>query len=505
MNCFMGIDIGSYETKGVIINDKGELLVSHAVKHEIERPAPDQYEHDAEKVWWHDFSVVAKALLEKAGIPNKDIRCVGFSTLGADVLPVDEHCKPLRKAILYGIDCRALKEIAYLNEHMDRVYLDRLDSDVFCTGDIPPKILWIKNNEPEVYSKTYKFLTGSSYIGAKLTGNYTVDRYLAMAPYAPFYFKDGTVDPKACESICRPDQLPEVYPSTGIIGRVTEQAAAETGLMAGTPVIAGTDDAMAEAISTGVLGAGSVMIMLGSTLFLTALTDGLVKDSRIWGTEFVIPDTFAVNCGTNAAGALTRWARDALYFDALAKQNTEGGPDAYSEMVESIRDIPAGSNGLIVLPYFAGERTPLDDPFAKGMFFGMTLNHTREHMFKAILEAIGYTISQLLDILQENGVGVRELFAVGGGTKNPIWLQIIADITGHTVITNEVTIGASYADALMAGIGHGTFRDFEALKPIMKKTASYEPNPENRALYQSYKEIYLALYERTKDLMHALP
>ena len=234
---FMGIDTGTNSSKGVIMDDCGQILAVHSTQHEMTNPKPGHYEHDAEKDWWGDFCTISKALIAKTGIDPKDIRAVGASALGADCLPVDEHCNPLRKAILYGIDARATDEMAQLTELYGDEQIRKWYGRPLCSSDVMPKILWIKNKEPEVYAKTHKFITGSTYITAKLTGNYVVDRFLGLASFNPLYDSE-TWQPveEYCGPICRPDQLAKVQEAADIAGYVTAQAALETGLAEGTPV-----------------------------------------------------------------------------------------------------------------------------------------------------------------------------------------------------------------------------------------------------------------------------
>lgn len=268
---------------------------------------------------------------------------------------------------------------------------------------------------------------------------YTVDRFLGLSSFNPLYHSDGTPNEKTCVPICRPDQLAEVKNTIDLAGYVTVGAAAETGLWEGTPVIVGTDDAGAEAISTGVLQPGDMMLMFGSSLYMILCTDRLVNDNRIWREEFIIPDTFDISAGTNAAGTITRWYRDHIFSDCLETEE-EVGVSAYELMMDGIGEIPAGSEGLITLPYFAGERTPINDPYARGMMFGLTLKHTRKHLYRSALESIGYSIAQHFSIFEEHKVEINKIMAVGGGTKNPLWIQMVSDITGKEIATAEVTM-----------------------------------------------------------------
>lgn len=500
---FLGIDIGTFSSKGVIIDDRGEILCQHTVPHGMENPYPKHYEHDAQAVWWHDFCQISQALLEKSELKAQQIRAVGASTLGCDCLPVDEKCRPLRKAILYGIDARSEAEITFLTEYYGRAQVKNLFGRPIASGDIASKILWIKNNEPKIYEKTYKFLTGSSYIGAKLTGNYCIDRYLAYASFRPMYRADGSINEDMCQPICRPDQLARGCVVTDIIGTVTAQAAAETGLAEGTPVITGTGDSCAEAISSGVIKNGSMMLQFGSTLYMNLCTDTLIVDDRVRGTTFTIPGTYTVSAGTNTAGTLTKWFRDTLHPDLLDRE-ARGGANAYSAMTEGIEQIPPGSDGLITLPYFAGERSPINDPKAKGMVFGLSLAHTRAHLYRSALEGIGYSVDQIFDVLRDHDIRPEKVIAIGGGTQNRAWMQIVADILDEPLHIPAITLGAAYGDALMAAIGCGKLDDFSALDSIIRIETVIYPNKENHKRYKPFKEVFRQLYLQNKELMHRL-
>ena len=499
---FLGIDIGTYESKGVLINQNYEMVVSHSEKHELENPKPGFFEHDAEAVWWGDFCKISQALIQKAGIKAEEIACVGTSALGADCLAVDENCKPLHKAILYGIDSRAEQEMAYLNEYYGEEKINQLFGRPLCSSDVAPKILWIKNNLPEVYEKAFKFLTATSYITAKLTGEYVIDKFLVNT-FTPAYRQDGCIDEELCQLYCRPDQLAICKNTLDVVGKVTRIAAKATGLKEGTPVLTGTDDAGAESISTGVFQPGDMMIMLGSSCYMIYCSEKLVIDQRLWHDSFIIPGTFSVSAGTNTAGTLTRWFRDQVFFDHLAKQE-ETSENAYETMLEGLEEIPPGSEGLITLPYFAGERTPINDPLAKGVIFGLKLNHTRKHLYKSALEGVAYSIAQHLDILREHDLPLNKVLAVGGGSKNKLWLQMIADVSNQEIQTAKVTIGAAYGDALMGAIGVGICPGFDSLASHIQPAEVFTPDQRNHQVYAPYREIFAEIYKRNNDLMHSL-
>lgn len=504
MPYFMGVDIGTYESKGVIIDGRCNVVAVHAEKHGMENPCPNFFEHDAEEVWWGDFCKISRRLLEKAGLKGKDIAAVGASTLGADLVPVDENCVPLRKAILYGIDARAKKEIEYLNDYYGLEKVQEFNGRPLCSNDIPPKMLWLKNNEPEIHEKAYKLITGSTFIFAKLTGRYCIDRFLGLGSFSPLYNPETLQpDEEYVPMFCRADQLAEIAETVSPAGCVTAKAAAETGLAEGTPVIVGGDDSLSEAISTGVLETGELMLQFGSSLYLAGISDKRIHDKRVWSGGYIIPNTFSVQGGTNAAGTLTRWYRDNIFFDALAREE-ETGKNAYELMMEGIDEIPIGSDGLLTLPYIAGERTPLNDPEARGILCGLSIGHTRRHMYRSALESIGYSVSQHLEIFAENGVKIDKIYAVGGGTKNKAWIQIIADICGKEIQTAEVTIGAAFGDAAMAAIGVGHFAGFASLREFIAPGERFVPNMENHEKYKKYRRLFDRLYEATKDIVHEL-
>ena len=504
---FMGIDTGTNSSKGALMDAQGRIVALHSTEHSMENPQPGHYEHDAERDWWGDLCVISRALLEKSGVDPEEIKAVGISALGADCLPVDENCRPLRKAILYGIDARATDEMAELTALYGEEQILKWYGRPLCSSDVMPKILWIKNKEPEVYAKTHKFLTGSSYITAKLTGRYVVDRFLGLASFNPLYDqKTWQPVPELCAPVCRPDQLAQICEAADVAGAVTAQAAAETGLAEGTPVICGTDDSGAEAISCGVVESGKMMLQLGSSVYMILGTDTLVDDEQLWREQFIVPGLCDISAGTNTAGSLTKWLRDELFPDLLAAERA-GGENAYQALMKMASDVPPGSDGLVTLPYFAGERTPVNDPDARGMFFGLTLQHTRAHLYRSALEAVGYSIHQQIRIMESHPeVKIGRIIAAGGGAQNPLWMQIIADILGKEIATPEVTVGACYGDALMAALGvkYEGFEDYASLTGFILAGRTYQPDPAAHEAYQKYQAVYDALYGATKDLAHVL-
>ena len=268
----------------------------------------------------------------------------------------------------------------------------------------------------------------------------------------------------------------------------------------GTAVITGGDDSGAEAISSGVMAPGDMLIQMGSTAYMILCTDKLYDDERLWREEFIVPYTYDVSAGTNTSGALTKWIRDTFYLDKVHEQE-QGGINAYQAMMQDLKEIPIGSEGLVVLPYFAGERTPINDAHAKGVIFGLNLAHTRKHIMRAAYESVCYSIKHHFEIFKELQIPINQIMVTGGGTKNEQWIQMLSDVLGIRLQTPSVTIGACYGDALMAMIGANHINNFTEAKKLIDIGKVYYPNLENTLKYEPYYKIYIELYKQNKKLM----
>ncbi len=512
MRYYLGIDIGTFESRGMLIDENFRIAADASVPHTMDHPQPGWFEHDADAVWWGDFCKLSRMLLDKSHISPDQIACIGASALGTDCLPVDENCQPLRPAILYGIDARASQEAQWLTEHYGTERVQELFGHPICSGDTATKILWIRRHEPEVYEKTYKFLTGSSFLTAKLTGKYVIDQFLAKGSFRPLYHGDGTKNEEECTLYCRPDQIADCACSTEIVGHVTKQAARETGLAPGTPVVTGTGDSTAEAISVGLIKSGTAFFQYGSSMFYYYCTDRYLDNyasaqgngSIKGGKVFTVPGTFCLGDGTNAAGTLTRWVRDLLYAKELEDEKN-GGENAYAIMAKEAAEVSCGSDGLIMLPYIFGERSPLQDPLATGMLFGLKGTHTRKHINRAALEAVAYSTYQHLLLFAEMGVPPKAIITAGGGTKNRTWMQIICDMAGLPITIPEPFQCSAYGDAMLAAVGCGALADFEALYQALPAGTVLTPNMENHAYYKAHYPIFRDLYLDNCERMHILP
>lgn len=499
----LGIDIGTYSAKGVLCTPEGEVVASHVVEHDLSLPRPGWAEQDADGVWWKGFVEICHAIIGETH-RAEDIGAVAVSAIGPCMLPVDADGHPLRPGVLYGIDTRAHEEIAWLNERFGEKAMFELGGMALTSQAIGPKILWLKNNEPEIYEKTHKILTASSYLIHKLTGEFVIDRHTG-AHFNPLV--DITTlewDARFAEPIIGLEKLPDFRWSTDIAGTVNETAAEETGLAVGTPVTAGTVDAAAEALSVGVVNPGDLMVMYGTTMFFLLVTDRPIPDDRFWATGYVLPGTYDIAGGMATTGALTRWFRDEFAAAEMSAE-AEGGDNAYAALAHAAEQIPAGAEGLVCLPYFAGERTPLHDPDARGVFAGLTLSHTRAHLYRAILEGTAFGVRHNVEAIRDMGATPTRLVAVGGGANNRTWLQIVSDIVGVEQIVPERTIGASYGNAFLAGLATGIIADIDVLSRAWVKVAEViPPRAKEQARYDEYYRVYRNLYEHAREDLHAL-
>lgn len=496
MDVLIGVDIGTHSVKAVALDTSGNRLGEASCRHEIEVPHAGYCEQDAEKVWWNGFVQVVQELLGQRRFQPEDVRGLGVSTLSPCVLAVDEEGDPIRKAILYGVDVRAAEQIERFNRELGEDQVLKRYGQPMSSQTAGPKILWLRDHEPEIFDRAAAFIPATSYMVHKLTGRWTIDQYVAPS-YAPF-FRIDTME--------WDDEMQRRY-----LGRVTEQMdllwpnetagylladiAGLLGLPPGLPVMTGSADALAEAVSGAGIRAGHVFIMYGSSIIFIATTKEKITSSEtFWPSPGMVDGEWALAGGMSTTGSLVDWAIESFY----PKGTT------YAEFFSLARKAPAGSHGLIVLPYFSGERTPLADPKARGMIFGLTLHHTPADIARAVLEGVAYGIRHNIEAYEER-LGKVRLIGAGGGVTDPFWVQIISDVCQkeHEIMAKT---NAAIGDALMAGMACGVLQREEAerLAEQIGSPAVICPNAENRKIYEKHYQIYRQLYETTKALAHQL-
>jgi xylulokinase len=487
VDLLLGIDMGTGSSKGVLVDATGEVIASATIPHAMSLPRPGWAEVDAESTWWREVCEISRKLT--AEIPSGSrlvAACV--SGVGPCLVLCDEALTPLRPAILYGIDTRATAEIRALTEEFGAEAIMERAGTQLSSQAVGPKLEWVRRHEPEVFERATGWYGSNSYIAAKLTGEYVLDHHTASQCDPLYETSEFDWNVEWAKRICGHLPLPRLVWPSEVVGTVHAAAADATGIPKGTPIVAGTVDAYAEAFSVGVRAPGDQMLMYGSTMFLVQIIDEYHSDPALWTTAGIERGSLALAAGTSTAGSMISWL-----------QTITGGASLETLMAEASA-VPAGSEGLVALPYLAGERTPVFDPQARGLFAGLTLRHGRGHLFRAAYEGIGFGIRQILEKFDDAHNG-RRTVAVGGGLRSPIWAQAVSDITGRTQLVPEQAIGASYGDALMAAIG----AKLVAPETDWARIASeITPDPGHRELYDELYGVWRELYPATRKLVHDL-
>lgn len=490
--CFLGIDVGTGSSKGVIVDITGTVIAESDIPHTMTSPAPGMYEQDADAVWWHDVVYLTRSLIDQLSglsIPKECIKSAAFSTIAPCVLPVDKAGKPLRPGIMYGIDTRATREISEIEELVGRDNIFHMTGQYLSSQSCCPKIRWIQHHEPNIWDRTHKILTATGYVVYRLTGNYTVDMYDAIG-YAPlFNIREKRWDDTYANRLFDISLLPDILWSCERSGSITHEAALQTGLPAGIPVITGAADAASESLAAGVQSVGDMMMMYGSSNFFIAKTHELRPVPSFWASNFLEPDSTVLTGGMATVGSLFKW------FNETFPGRT------FQEWERLSRASRPGANGITVLPYFAGERTPLFDPDAKGVVFGMTLNTTPGDIYKALQESIGFGIRHNIETLQESGEDANRIIAIGGAASSQQLMQCITDITGRAQQLPRQRTGACYGDAFLAAVGSGHIDSLSRIDEWVEIEKEYVPNPAFASIYDEAYRRFRELYEATKHLL----
>lgn len=487
MDVLLGIDIGTGSTKGVLTDASGTVLATETAAHSMDLPRPGWAEFDAEAVWWREVCSISATLV--ARIPaHRCLAGVCVSGMGPCLILCDEDLRPLRPAILYGIDTRSEHEIASMTAELgEDTILDRAGS-LLSSQALGPKLQWVRNHEPQVFDRARTWFSSNSYIAAKLTGEYVMDHHTASQCDPMYATREFTWNQEWAKEICAHLPLPNLVWPDEVVGIVTAAASQASGIPAGTPVVAGTVDAYSEAFSVGVRRPGDLMLMYGSTMFMVQVIAKYHSDPVLWSTASVERDTYALAAGTATAGSLISWLQGVT------------GNAPLEELITEAAAVPPGSEGLLLLPYFSGERTPIFDPRARGVIAGLTLRHGRGHLLRAAYEGIAFGVKEILARF-DAAVPCSRIVAVGGGLRSSLWAQAVSDVTGREQMIPAQTIGASYGDALLAAIGIGLVPPETDWTQIAR---TIEPDPDRGAVYDDLYQTWRELYPATREHVHRL-
>jgi len=500
----IGCDIGTQGTKSVMVNEKGEVLVEAQREYDVIKPGSNWAEQWPD-VWVKAAFETIKEVSEKSGVEKKEIAALAISGLyGGSGIPVDRGMKPLHPCLIW-MDRRATSQTSWVKENISKDKIFSITGNYVDSYYGFTKIMWLRDNRPDIWKKIYQFVTPKDYMIYRLTGENAIDYSSAGNIGGVFDIRKLTWSKEMCEALGIPiEYLPErIVKSSDIVGRVTAESSKLCGLLEGTPVVSGGIDAPVAQLSAGALEEGEHVAMVGTSTCWGTVHDGKDLPFGLVSFPYVVNDTERIYSfgGSATTGALAKWFKEE-FADSEESVGRRTGRSPYQLLDMEVEKIPAGSDGIVVLPYFMGERSPIWDPFAKGVFFGVTLVHTRAHMYKALMEGAAYALRHNI----ENGIkaGLKlddECWIVGGVAKSAAWNRIFADITGYKMRQVSSLVEAPFGDAFLAGLGVGLIDKPERIKEWVKFRDPISPNSENQRVYEKQYLIFRELYEKTKEIM----
>lgn len=499
MNYLIGIDVGTTGTKVLLINENGEVISKAFTEYPLHVPHVGWSEQNPSD-WWNATTKGIKKVLEDSGLKGKEITALSLTGQMHGSVFLNESDEVLRPAILW-CDQRTASQSTEIMEKIGRKRLIQLTCNPAHTGFTAPKILWVRENEPDIYEKSEKILLPKDYIRFKLTEDYASDvsdaSGTSLFDVGERKWSDEVLDELDIDKAL----LPEVYESPEITGEISGEAGESTGLESGTPVIAGAGDNEAGAVGSGIIEEGMVWASIGTSGVAFAPCDEVKTDpqGRIHTFCHAVPGKWHTMGVMLSAGGSLRWFRDTL--GKLEVQTGDlTGEDPYVIMDKEARRAEVGCKGLIFLPYLSGERTPHGDPNARGVFFGLTLNHQKHHLVRSVMEGVAYGMRDSLEIMKELEIGIDQIRVCGGGAKSKLWKQIQADIYKTEITTTNVDEGPAFGAALLAGVGGGVYENVEgACEKAISTVDEVEPIKENQKIYDRYYGVYKSLYPALQD------
>ncbi len=481
----LGIDISTTGAKALLIDEQGQVIDSAISPLTLSTPRPLWSEQNPAD-WWVGVKQSIGVVLERSAVVASDIGAIGLTGQMHGLVLLDDKGRTLRPAILWN-DQRTGKQCDEIRMRLGKRRLIQITGNDALTGFTAPKILWVQQEEPQIWAKARHILLPKGFIRYKLTGKLAMDRAGGSGTLL-FDLRARTWSEEVLTALDIPrEMVPETYEGPEITGEITEDAAAETGLRVGTPVVGGGGDQSAQAVGVGAVKPGIVALTLGTSGVVFATTPGplIETEGRLHAFCHALPDRWHfMGVMLSAAGSL-QW-----YRDTLASQMD------FDDLVAEADEVPAGSDGLLFLPYLSGERTPHPDPFARGAWVGLTIRHNRAHMTRSVLEGVAFGIKDSFTLIQQSGLGsIDQVRISGGGAKSAIWRQIMADVIGTELATVNTTEGAAYGAAVLAGVGSGLFSSVdEASEAMISITGRTMPVAERTSVYEDYYERYRALY-----------
>jgi xylulokinase len=495
MQYFIGIDSSTTATKALLIDEQGDVVAVAATEYGYETPRPLWSEQDP-KLWWDGAANSIRQVLSASGVKADDVHGIGLTGQMHGLVLLDEDGQVLRPAILWN-DQRTGPQCDEIRRRMGKPRLIQITGNDALTGFTAPKILWVQQNEPEVWAHARHILLPKDYVRYKLTGEYAIDK-ADGAGMLLFDLQQRDWSPEVLAALDIPTSyLPPTHEGPAITGYVSHAAAAATGLRVGIPVMAGGGDQAAGAVGVGAVQPGVVSLALGTSGVVFATTGGpfVEPEGRLHAFCHAVPGRWHfMGVMLSAAGSL-RWHRD-----------TFAPGVAFDDLLAPAAAVPIGCEGLLFLPYLTGERTPHPDPLARGAFVGLTVRHNLPHLSRAVIEGVSFGLRDSFELIKSGGgAAITQVRVSGGGAKSPLWRQILADTMNAELVTVNTTEGAAYGAALLAGVGAGVWHDVDAAcRRTIHVTGSTQPDPAAVTEYERWYQVYRGLYPALKPTFDAV-
>ena len=497
--CLLGIDIGTSACKLVAFSEEGKALSSRTVAYPTYYPQPGYVEQHPDD-WWAAVCRGIAEILAEGVVSASDIAAIGIDGQGWSAIAIDRDGTVLAPDPIW-LDTRAEDICEELNQRVGADAIFALSGNPLKAQYVTAKILWLERNMPQAYQQTKWILQSNGFIAYRLTGEVSMDIRQAYGLHS-FDMKNGRMDTDMCRALgIEPDLIPEIYSCHALVGQVDERAARETGLMKGTPVVAGGLDAACCTLGAGVLRAGQKQEQGGQAGGMSICIDQYCADSRLILGYHVVPNHWLLQGGTTGGGGAMRWF-EREFADFERRMALEKGGSSFAFLDALAESVPAGSEGVVFLPYLAGERSPIWDSDAQGVFFGLDYSKTRAHMVRALMEGVAYSLRHNLEIAESVGARVETLRATGGSANSRLWTQMKADITGKDIEVPESDLATPLGAAMLAGVGVGVYGSFdEAVRRTVQVKRCQRHDDTHQSAYVAGYAIYRKLYEQLKDIM----
>jgi len=497
----LGIDIGTSACKVAIFNRQGEVISSGSSEYQVYYPKPGYAEQDPVE-WWDAVCKGIKAVILKSGIDNKDIAAVGVDGQSWSAIAIDKEGNVLTNTPIW-MDTRADNLCKRLNKEIGEDKIFALAGNPLQASYTTAKILWYKENLPDVYGRIYKILQSNSYIVYRLTGVLSQDKSQGYGLHC-FDMHTGAWNEEMCHALgIEADFLPDIYDCHQLVGKVTKEAAVQCGLAAGTPVVAGGLDAACGTLGAGVIHPNQTQEQGGQAGGMSICLDEYGADPRLILSFHVVPGLWLLQGGTTGGGGVMRWF-EKEFADFEREEGKRTGKSSLALLDDAAGKIKPGSDGVIFLPYMAGERSPIWDVKAKGVYYGLDYSKSKAHFVRAAMEGVAFSLRHNLEVAYAAGAKVNMLKAMGGAANSLLWTQIKADVTGLPIEVVSSDTATTLGAAILAGVGVGFYKDFdEAVNLTVKVKRRHEPNEENRLIYDKNYKTYLDLYNNLKTIMQS--